>query len=121
LRPLCAKSGLAATPSCLKQFAGTALQAIPLRPCDQCGIFAKKAPITILSPQPEHYVADGDGTAKLRLRASISPVLWYVDNDYIGENSPFDKRAFAPGRHVIRAVDPNDTASPASVTFVVTK
>ena len=121
LRPLCAKSGLAATPSCLKQFAGTALQAIPLRPCDQCGVFAKKAPITILSPQPEHYVADGDGTAKLRLRASISPVLWYVDNDYIGENSPFDKRAFAPGRHVIRAVDPNDTASPASVTFVVTK
>ncbi|MBQ2336691.1 MAG: hypothetical protein II381_10280, partial [Victivallales bacterium] len=121
LRPLCAKSGLAATPSCLKQFTGTTLQSIPLRPCDQCGVFAKKAPITILSPQPEHYVADGDGTAKLRLRASISPVLWYVDNDYIGENSPFDKRAFAPGRHVIRAVDPNDTASPASVTFVVTK
>ena len=121
LRQLCAKSGLAATPSCLKQFTGTTLQSVPLRLCDQCGVFAKKPPITILSPQPEHYVADGDGTAKLRLRASISPVLWYVDNDFIGENSPFDKRSFAPGRHVIRAVDPNDMASPSSVTFVVTK
>ena len=121
LRQLCAKSGLTATPSCLKQFTGTTLQSIPLRPCDQCGVFAKKAPITILSPQPEHYVADGDGTAKLRLRASISPVLWYVDNDFIGENSPFDKRSFGLGRHVIRAVDPNDLASPSSVTFIVTK
>ncbi|MBO7534421.1 MAG: hypothetical protein J6T46_10575, partial [Victivallales bacterium] len=100
---------------------GTTLQSVPLRPCDQCGVFAKKPPITILSPQPEHYVADGDGTAKLRLRASVSPVLWYVDNDFSGENSPFDKRSFAPGRHVIRAVDPNDMASPSSVTFVVTK
>ena len=54
LRQLCAKSGLTATPSCLKQFTGTTLKSIPLRPCDQCGVFAKKAPITILSPQPEH-------------------------------------------------------------------
>ena len=121
LRQLCAKSGLAATPACHRQFIGSTLQSIPLRPCDQCGVFAKKMPITILSPQPEHYVADGDGTAKLRLRASVSPVLWYIDNDYIGENSPFEKRSFTPGRHVIRAVDPNDKSSPSSVTFIVTK
>ena len=120
-KQLCAKSGLTATPFCHEQFFGPVLHSIPLRTCDRCGVFAKPQPICILSPEPDHYVADHDGTVKLHLRASPSPVLWYIDNDYIGEIPSFKKRVFKPGRHVVMAISPDDQAAPSSVTFIVTK
>ncbi|MBP5673295.1 MAG: penicillin-binding protein 1C [Victivallales bacterium] len=120
-KQLCAKTGLTATPFCHEQFFGTVLHSIPLRSCDRCGVFAKPQPICILSPEPNRYIADHDGTVKLHLRASPSPVLWYIDNDYVGEIPSFKKRAFKPGRHVVLAISPDDSAASSTVTFVVTK
>ena len=47
------------------------------------------------------------------------PILWYVNNRYVGELQDATRLTFEPGRHVLQAVSTGSQVKSARVTFSV--
>lgn len=116
---LCADSGLTACVRCAEVRPGTVLRDVPLRACRGCQD-GKAAEVMIVSPTPGHYVADSaTQTVALALRAQPTGVLWYVNNRYVGELPDAARLTFAPGRHVLHAIDAGNQEKSARLAFSV--
>lgn len=120
IESLCADSGLTASSRCADVRPGTVLRDIPLRACGSCQNGKTATEVMIISPTPGHYVADTTTLAvALALRARPDGVLWYVNNRYVGPLPGAARLTFAPGRHVLHAIDAGNQEKSARVAFSV--
>lgn len=111
---ICRRTGLRPTAACKARMDTEAPDQIPLRPCMACTkatAAASDSSARILAPAPGTYHAENGAVTLALASVSGKPLLWYVDDTFIGRFAKRGQVAFTLGIHRIHSVDQTSGAT----------